>query len=269
MKRLLTTLLLLLAFLSASGQNYAIHGPLGRLSTALTLPLGFNQQKDSCDLVILCHGFWANQYIAPIPHLTLFFLSKGYAVLRFDFGGNGFSEGATTDMTIETEIADARAIYEYARSLPYVREITVMGHSQGGLVAGMLAGRLAEEGNAPDALILLAPAAVIHDYAKEGKFFGITCDPVDLPESVSIYGYRIGREYIRGAQQMRVYEETSAYKGPACVIHGTVDNIVPFEYGERYHEALSGGQFYPLPGEGHFFLITFGMDRALNDFLRK
>jgi len=269
MKRLLTILILVLAFFVARGQNNVVRGPLGRLSTSLTLPLGFNQQKDSCNLVILCHGFWANQYIAPIPHLTLYFLSKGYAVLRFDFGGNGFSEGATTDMTIETEIADARAIYDYARSLRYVKEISIMGHSQGGLVAGLLAGRLAQEGIAPDALLLLAPAAVIRDYALEGKFFGITCDPVNLPESVNIYGYRIGREYIRGAQNMRVYEETSAYKGPACIIHGTADNVVPFEYGERYSEALSGSKFYPLPGEGHFFLITFGLDRALNDYLKK
>ena len=267
MKRLLTILLLTLVFFPTGGQNYTVRGPLGRLSTSLSLPSGFDPQTDSCNLMILCHGFWANKYFAPIPHLAQFFLNKGYAVLRFDFGGNGFSEGASTDMTVETEIADARAIYDYARSLPYVTGVSIMGHSQGGLVAGLLAGRLEKEGRAPDSVFLLAPAAVIPDYAIQGKFFGITCDPVNPPESVNIYGYRIGREYIRVAQGLRVYEETSAYKGPMFIIQGTADNVVPIEYGQRYYEAMPGSTFYPIPGESHFFLFTYNLDRILNKCL--
>ncbi|MBO4455433.1 MAG: alpha/beta fold hydrolase [Bacteroidales bacterium] len=267
MKRLLTVLILLLAFSQARGLDNTLRGPLGRLNTTVSLPAGFNAKTDSCRLIILCHGFWANQYFAPIPHLAQFFLNKGYAVLRFDFGGCGFSEGASTAMTVETQIADARAVYEYARSLPYVTSVSLMGHSQGGLVAGILSGRLEAEGRAPDSLFLLAPAAVIRDYAIQGRFFGITCDPVNLPESVNIYGYRIGREYIRVAQGLQVYEETSAYKGPAFIIQGTADNVVPIEYGQRYHDAMPGSTFYPIPGESHFFLFTYNLDRILNKCL--
>lgn len=50
-------------------------------------------------------------------------------------------------MTIEKEIADAMAIWEYVKGLPYVTDIGFLGHSQGGVVASMTAGRLAAQGS--------------------------------------------------------------------------------------------------------------------------
>ena len=267
MKRLMTTLLLLLAFVFAGGREYTLRGSLGGLETVLTLPDGFDPQSGTCPLVILMHGFWVNKDFHPLPHCDRYFHDQGYATLRFDFGGCGRSEGASTAMTVETLLADARVIYDYALSLPFVESITLWGHSQGGLVAGILAGRLALEGLAPDAVILLAPAAVIPDYAKEGRFFGITCDPADPAESINIYGYRIGREYVLVAQQVRAYEETAAYDGPLYVIHGTKDTIVPYEYGERYKYEVPQAVLYSIPGEGHLFLRTATLDRILRECL--
>lgn len=269
MKRLLTSFLLLLAVLQAWGREYEVHGALGGIVTKLSLPKDFDPQTDSCDLVILMHGFWVNSDAHPIPHASRFFLKKGFATLSFDFGGCGYSEGKSTQMTVETLLTDARAIYYYARSLPFVRKILFLGHSQGGLVAGMLAGRLATEGIPPESVFLLAPASVIPDYAKDGKFFGITCDPVDPPESISIYGYRISREYILVAQNLKVYEEASAYTGPAFVIHGTKDTIVPYSYGVTLHEALPGSTMYTIPGEGHVFLFIDKLDSILSECLER
>lgn len=65
---------------------------------------------------------------------------KGIAVVRFDFNGHGKSDGSFTDMNVLNEIEDAIAILEYVRKLDFVTEIYVIGHSQGGVVAGMLAG---------------------------------------------------------------------------------------------------------------------------------
>ncbi|MBR4809202.1 MAG: alpha/beta fold hydrolase [Bacteroidales bacterium] len=267
MKRLLTALFLLLAFFRCAGREPVVRGALGELSVELSLPAGFNPQTDSCRLCIIMHGFWANKNYAPIPHLARFYRKRGFATLRFDFGGCGKSEGASTDMTVETEIADARAIYDYARSLPFVSGISFAGHSQGAMVAGILAGRLEAEGLPVESLTLLAPAAVIPDYARAGQFFGVTCDPVSPPESVSIYGYRIGRKYILEAQQLRPYEETALYSGPVSIIHGTADTVVPVEYGMRYAEVLSGGTFCPIPGETHFFLSACKLDRVLAGIL--
>ena len=47
-------------------------------------------------------------------------------------------------------------MWEYAKSLPYVSSIGLLGHSQGGVVASMTAGILASRGESPAALVLIA-----------------------------------------------------------------------------------------------------------------
>ena len=65
-------------------------------------------------------------------------------------------------MTVCNEIADGKAILDYVRTDPHVRDIFLVGHSQGGVVASMLAGLY------PDVVkkvVLLAPAAQLKDEA--------------------------------------------------------------------------------------------------------
>ena len=60
--------------------------------------------------------------------------------MRFDFNGHGDSDGEFENMTVLNEIEDANAILNYVKTDPHVRNIYLVGHSQGGVVASMLAG---------------------------------------------------------------------------------------------------------------------------------
>ena len=115
----------------------------------------------------------------------------------------------------------------------------------------MLAGKLSREGQAPDALVLLAPAAVLKDDAIKGQCMNAKYDPQNPPEYVSVMFHKLGRGFIQEAQKMPIYETSSAYKGPVCIIHGTNDKIVPVSYSERYCEIFPGAEYNLLEGEGH------------------
>ncbi|MBR4826810.1 MAG: alpha/beta hydrolase [Bacteroidales bacterium] len=269
MKRLLTVLLLVLLPLFLRAEDYQVYGPLGGIHTSVVLPEGFNTQTDTCQVVILMHGFWVNSSYHPLPYISQWLAKRGIASVTFDFQGCGQSEGRSTDMTVEGEIADAAAVYDYVSSLPFVRGVSLLGHSQGGLVAGMLAGRLAGEGKPVESVILMAPAAVIRDYAIKGRFFGIRCNPVSPPDSVNIYGFRIGRNYILDAQRLDPYGETSNYPGPVYVLHGTLDEVVPFSYGEAYAQQMPGTKLYPIAGEGHLFLRLWVLESILGEIFSK
>ena len=94
-------------------------------------------------LVIMCHGFGGRMDAFPGGYFQLWsdaLTAAGLATLRFDFNGHGDSEGRFRDMTVYNEIEDAAAVLQYAMTLPDVTEIYLLGHSQGGVVAGMLAG---------------------------------------------------------------------------------------------------------------------------------
>ena len=52
---------------------------------------------------------------------------------------------------------------------------------------------------------------------------------------------------------LRTCERVSA---ATCVLHGTDDDIVPFDQGEHVAAALTGGAFTPIDGAGHNDILS-------------
>ena len=251
---LLGITLLLAALLPTEAREYLVRGPQGGLACEVRLPDGFNPETDRCPMVILMHGIFSSKDFTPIPALARELAARGIASIRFDFDGHGRSEGRMQDMTIARELADARAVWDYVSTLPYVRGIGLLGHSQGGVIASMLAGQLAAEGDAaPDALVLIAPGSVIKEACQGGKFFNARFDPADPPEYIRCWGMmRLGREYLLTTQALDIYGTAAAYRGPVRILHGTRDGIVPMWCSEKYNDTYTGPvELIPVEGGNH------------------
>lgn len=114
--------------------------------------------------VVLIHGSGPNDRDEtmyghkPFRMLSAVFTSAGYAVLRYDKRGVGESGGVAQGATIVDFAADAEAAFDYLRSRPDIdsRRVGLLGHSEGGMVAPLIAARRAEVAW----LVLLAPPAV-------------------------------------------------------------------------------------------------------------
>lgn len=253
MKRLSLILLLLSFSFAAFSKGYKVHGPQGGLAMEVTLPDHFDEDTDKCPMVILMHGIFSSKNIVPIPALAKALTKEGIASICFDFGGHWKSEGQMQQMTVGKEIEDALAMWEYAKSLPYVSKIGLLGHSQGGVVASMTAGILASRGEAPAALVLVAPGSVIQDACRNGRFFGAEFNPADPPEYVKCFGImKLGREYILSTQELDIYGTAQAYTGPVRLIHGSKDNIVPLSCSERFVETYTqDAELIVVEGENH------------------
>ena len=232
-----------------------IKGPSGNISAEMLLPRTFDKERDRCELVILMHGFLGSMKAAPLGFLSRMLVKHGYAVLRFDFDGYGKSEGAQQENTVPKMIEDAKAVWEYASDLSYIDQIILLGHSQGGVVAGMLAGRLEKAGAPPAGLIQLAPALILKEYTCKGRFLLVRCDPLNPPETINVYGFKMGREYILSAQTLQIEEESSWYTGPVCLLHGTWDPIVPVACSERYKALWHNCEFHLIRKTEHLFLF--------------
>jgi pimeloyl-ACP methyl ester carboxylesterase len=121
----------------------------------------------------------------------------------------------------------------------------------------MLAGQAEPESFA--AVVLMAPAAVLRDDAIRGSTMGATYDPLDPPEFVQLFGnLRLGREYIRSAFSLPIYETAAKYQGPALIIHGNADRVVPYTYGERFHQLWPGSEYVMLEHYDHGFSQNIG-----------
>lgn len=231
--------------------SYEVFGPQGGISFTLTLPDTFDPSKDKCPLAILMHGFMSKKEMYPMPAIAKALAKAGIASIRFDFDAHGKSEGRFMDMTISSEIADAKAVLAYARNLPFATDIALIGHSQGGVVAGMLAGELESGPDRPKCVVQLAPAAVLKDDAIAGRCMHAKYDASNPPEYVNVFFHKLGRSFILEAQKLPIFEVSAQYSGPVCLIHGDKDKIVPLKYSEHYHQAYKTSELHVLKGEGH------------------
>ena len=253
MLKFLIALIVLLMPITASAQSkdLSIDGDHGKLSAVLQTP--DNQTK--YPLVIICHGFTATKEHILLTNLADELEARGIASIRFDFNGHGKSEGDFQNMTVLNEIEDAKKVYDYARALPAVTSISIAGHSQGGVVASMVAGDLGAK--KIKAVVLMAPAAVLRDDAIRGNLMGKTYDALNPPEFIEIVtphgSYKVGRNYITTAQTLPIYETAEKFTGNALMIHGTGDIVVPYTYSLSYNKNYKHGKVELLDGVDHSF----------------
>ena len=140
-RKLLALLLAACAMLpltaNAATQTLKVDGDHGKLAAVIQRPDGQKQYP----MVMLLHGFTSRKDTPLLTTLANKLEAKGIASIRFDFNGHGESEGRFQDMTVLNEIEDAKKVYAYVRLLPDVTNISIAGHSQGGVVTSMTAGR--------------------------------------------------------------------------------------------------------------------------------
>lgn len=251
-KYILSLALMLLTVGAFAGtEKVWVQGSVGKLSVVVQTPDGLAIGQ-KCPVVIMMHGFMGNKDGMMEKIAADKLASQGIATVKFDFNGHGESEGPFSGMTVPNEIEDAKKVYEYVKALPFAGDIALTGHSQGGVVASMTAGDFGAE--KVKCVVLLAPAAVLRDDAIRGNTMGARYNPLDPPEFIPLFGdLKLGGEYIRTAFSLPIYETAKKYKGPACIIHGTGDQVVPYTYGERYHEIWPGSELHIIPTADHGF----------------
>ena len=196
-----------------------------------------------CPLVLMLHGFGGcmdagNGFFQEISNCLT---AAGLATLRLDFNGHGQSEGDFTEMTPYNEIEDAAALLRYAQTLDFVTDIHALGHSQGGVIAGMLAGYYHD---VISKLVLLAPAASLKTDAQTGRCMMAVYDPQRIPDSVNVDGrHHVGGLFFRMAQTLPIYEVTGQFGGPMLVVFGQRDQVVALDAARRYVEGAQQGEF--------------------------
>ena len=74
-----------------------------------------------------------------------------------------------------------------------------------------------------------------------------------LKYATSPEGNKGGRILIQTAITLPIYETAQKYEGPALIIHGMDDRVVPYTYGERFHQVMKNSEIILIPGENHGF----------------
>jgi dienelactone hydrolase len=190
-------------------------------------------------VVLLLHGFTGSRDELEIPaakegifrRAARMWAAQGLASLRIDFRGNGDSEGAFADMTLDGQVKDALAALDLLAADNEVDRdrIALVGWSMGGAVGAIVAGRTphkltsvslwAPGTNMPAAIaLLLGPDVVRRGLAGGGQ-------PVTakLPWGAEV---ALKGAFFESLYTIDPVAEIAHYKGPLLVAVGTKDDVV-------------------------------------------
>ncbi|MBP5153382.1 MAG: alpha/beta fold hydrolase [Lachnospiraceae bacterium] len=199
--------------------------------------------------VILSHGYnttWDNvpiNYAKPLAE-------AGFLCVLFDYCGGctrSSSDGKTTEMSIFTEEADLRAVFEYTKKLEQAdtSQIYLLGISQGGVITSMLAAELKEQ---IKAMVLCFPAYSLKEDAV--KTFG-TLDKV--PAEYNLMNMKIGHVFYEKLFDWDYTKLFAPYTGNVLILHGTADTLVPISFSETAVQQYAHAQLIKIEGAGHGF----------------
>lgn len=153
--------------------------------------------------------------------------ANGIACVRFDFYGNGESDGEFEDMTFTGLLEDAEDIYNWVVEQEFTdkEQVILAGHSMGGYVASTMAPKLQ-----PAKLILQAPGAAMWYGALER----VTAMEEQGIFSADVEGLRFSTTFNKTMHPYAPFEAAKGYEGPVLLVKGSEDQMVYDEISNNY-----------------------------------
>ena len=208
--------------------------------------------------VLLLHGFTGSKHEAHrLFVLTARALAEvGVIVLRFDFRGSGDSAGDFRDMTVGSEIADARAAWRFLRRQPGVdrARMGVLGMSMGGLVAAHL---LALE-PAVRAAVLWCPVGDPRRLL-QAKMTPQAAGQLRAAGVIDWGGWPVGRAFVEDLQARDPFAALARSRAPVLILHGDADETVPAGDSLPYVTARGSVSREVVAGASHTFNTLAGI----------
>jgi esterase/lipase len=207
--------------------------------------------NDSRHGVILGHCFTCSRHTRILRDLSLALVEEGFKVLRFDFSGNGQSEGNFSESFYSKQVKDIDSAVSFISSHG-VRWIGLAGHSMGAMVA-LLA---ASQTDTIKAVCTLAAKAS----ALQSSHF-LSQDQIQELKSTGRVNFisrgrnvKITEDFFADAARYDLSSIMPSLSQPLMVVHGDMDEIIPVENAYRLHQYRKvNTELVIIPGADHMF----------------
>jgi hypothetical protein len=204
-------------------------------------------------LAVLCHGFLSGKNSTTNKTLTRLLNERGIATFRFDFFGQGDSEGPFEKITTSLAVHQAQAALDLVTARGYDR-IGLVGSSFGGLVAILTAAQRRD-------ISCLALKCPVVDFAEELR---LTFGPEELARwqttdtIQNIMGgpdrVRLRYAFYEDCLKQIAYEPAEHITVPTLIVQGERDECVPLHQSRQLRDALRGPKRLDLlPSADHQF----------------
>lgn len=227
-----------------------------RLHAKLDRPDGLEKTP----LCIVVHGLTGHMEEPHLCAVSETMNDLGIATLRVELYGHGQSDGAFEDHDLAKWLHNLDTVTDYAKSLDFVTDLYLCGHSQGGLAVVIQAGRRPEEYKA---ILPLAPALMIPRLAKQF--------PEDeIPDCFYFHEQRIAQGYILANRALDVDAAIRNYHGPVLLVQGMADTTIVPQDTVDAAKVYENATLVTIDGDTHCF--DYHLDKvveAVKEFMAK
>ncbi|KAF2287018.1 hypothetical protein GH714_036997 [Hevea brasiliensis] len=223
--------------------------------------VGLLHETGSKQLAVVCHGFQSSKERIPMVNLAAAVEKEGISAFRFDFAGNGESEGSFQYGNYRREADDLRAVVQHFHEqnrviiavigiVKYKDVHTVVNISGRFNLKRGIEGRLGK-----DVLQRIKQNGFIDIKNKKGKF-----------------EYRVTEESLMDRLTTDTHAACLSIQ-PKCrvlTVHGSMDKIVPVEDALEFAKFISNHKLHIIEGADHEYTSHQGeLASIVLDFLQE
>lgn len=217
--------------------------------------VGVLHDTGSMEIVILCHGFRSSKDFNTMMNLAVSLEKEGISAFRFDFPGNGESEGSFQYGNYRREADDLHSVVEYFNGTN--RKVTaVLGHSKGGDVVLLCSSKYHDV----QTVINLSGRYNLEKGIAErlGKDFleMIKKDSfIDVKNRAGNVDYRVTEESLMDRLNTNMHDACLQIdKGcRVLTVHGSVDEIIPMEDALEFDKIIPDHKLHIIEGANHSY----------------
>lgn len=233
---------------------------------------GILHETGSKQLVIVCHGFQSSKERIPMVNLAAALEKEGISAFRFDFAGNGESEGSFQYGNYRREAEDLRAVVQHFRRENRVIS-AVIGHSKGGNVVLLYASKY----NDVHAVVNISGRFNLEKgmEGRLGKDFLLRLKQhgyIDVFNRKGKFEYRVTEESLKDRLTTDIHAVCLLIQQECRVltVHGSMDKFVPAEDALEFAKFIPNHKLHIIKGANHEYTSHQGeLTSVVLDFLRE
>lgn len=192
-------------------------------------------QKNPKAIIIYSNCFTCRMDYTINRRLSECLVNNGFSVIRYDYYGNGKSDGNFEEIIYENQVEDLNLVFEYVKK-NFEEEIIMLGHSLGAITSLICAEHL----NVDYLVRIAAPhtfEGLKNRLSKYKALYETQNHYVILvgPEEVTIR-----KDYVSMTLDSEYDEILKRYKGKSISFHSPSDNIAPYVKARLFNKIRHG-----------------------------
>ncbi|KAI3443624.1 hypothetical protein Pfo_000289 [Paulownia fortunei] len=215
--------------------------------------VGVLHETGSTKIVVLCHGFCSSKENNTMVNLAVVLENEGISAFRFDFSGNGESEGSFQYGNYSSEAEDLRAVIEYFTGVNRLT-VAVLGHSKGGNVVLLYASKYHDIGAVVNVSGRYDLKRGIEERLGEKFLERLKKDGyIDVKTRTGVVDYQVTEESMMERLNTNMHEACFSIDGRCRVltVHGSADEIIPVEDALEFAKIIPNHRLQIIEGADH------------------